>query len=48
MTAPGLVGREGESRHLAGLPDRGRSLTIDSGWRTVAGECSGWPGTQGR
>ena len=24
---------------LAEFPDRGHSLTIDSGWRTVAGEC---------
>jgi hypothetical protein len=33
---------------LAGFRDRGRSLAIDSGWRTVAGECPGWPGNQGR
>jgi hypothetical protein len=47
MTAPGLIGGERESRHLAGLPDPGHSLTIDSGWRTVADECPGWPRNQG-
>jgi hypothetical protein len=43
-----------QSRHsgavteLAGFRDRGRSLTINSGWRTVAGEYPGWLGKQGR
>jgi pimeloyl-ACP methyl ester carboxylesterase len=27
---------------LAEFPDRGHSLTIDSGWRTVADECLSW------
>jgi hypothetical protein len=42
-----------QSRHcdavteLAGFRHRGRSLTIDRGWRTVPGECPGWPGKQG-
>jgi hypothetical protein len=44
MTAAGLTGRERESRHLAEFRDRGRCLAIDRGWRTVAGECPGWPG----
>ncbi|TVZ06807.1 hypothetical protein EAS64_05510 [Trebonia kvetii] len=28
------------------FPDRGHSLTIDSGWRTVAGECLSWMAKQ--
>ena len=32
---------------LAEFPDRGHSLTIDSGWRTVAGECLSWLAKQG-
>jgi hypothetical protein len=42
-----------QSRHsaavteLAGFRHRGRSLAIDRGWRTVAGECPGWLGKQG-
>ncbi len=27
--------------------DRGHSLTIDSGWRTIADECLGWLAKQG-
>ena len=29
------------------FPDRGHSLTIDSGWRAVAGECLSWMAKQG-
>ena len=32
---------------LAEFPDRGHSLTIDSGWRAVAGECLSWLAKQG-
>jgi pimeloyl-ACP methyl ester carboxylesterase len=32
---------------LAEFPDRGHSLTIDSGWRAVADECLGWLAKQG-
>jgi pimeloyl-ACP methyl ester carboxylesterase len=32
---------------LLEFPDRGHSLTIDSGWRTVAGECLSWMAKQG-
>jgi pimeloyl-ACP methyl ester carboxylesterase len=32
---------------LAEFPDRGHSLTIDSGWRAVADECLTWLGRQG-
>jgi pimeloyl-ACP methyl ester carboxylesterase len=32
---------------LAEFPDRGHSLTIDSGWRAVADECLAWLGKQG-
>ena len=32
---------------LTEFPDRGHSLTIDSGWRTVADGCLGWLATQG-
>jgi pimeloyl-ACP methyl ester carboxylesterase len=32
---------------LAEFPDRGHSLTIDSGWRAVADQCLAWLGTQG-
>jgi alpha-beta hydrolase superfamily lysophospholipase len=32
---------------LAEFPDRGHSLTIDSGWREVAGECLSWLAKQG-
>ena len=29
------------------FPDRGHSLTIDSGWRGVADECLAWLAKQG-
>jgi pimeloyl-ACP methyl ester carboxylesterase len=32
---------------LAEFPDRGHSLTIDSGWRAVADECLSWLSAQG-
>jgi pimeloyl-ACP methyl ester carboxylesterase len=32
---------------LAEFPDRGHSLTIDSGWRAVADECLSWLAKQG-
>ena len=32
---------------LAEFPDRGHSLTIDGGWRTVADECLSWLAKQG-
>ena len=32
---------------LTEFPDRGHSLTIDSGWRDVAGQCLAWLGQQG-
>ena len=32
---------------LVEFPDRGHSLTIDSGWRQVAEECLGWLAKQG-
>jgi pimeloyl-ACP methyl ester carboxylesterase len=32
---------------LAEFPDRGHSLTIDGGWREVAGECLSWLAKQG-
>ena len=32
---------------LVEFPDRGHSLTIDSGWRAVAGECLSWLAKQG-
>ena len=32
---------------LAEFPDRGHSLTIDGGWRAVAGECLSWLAKQG-
>jgi len=32
---------------LVEFPDRGHSLTIDSGWRAVAGECLSWLTKQG-
>jgi alpha-beta hydrolase superfamily lysophospholipase len=32
---------------LAEFPDRGHSLTIDSGWRAVADKCLAWLGEQG-
>jgi len=32
---------------LAEFPDRGHSLTIDSGWRAVADQCLTWLGKQG-
>jgi pimeloyl-ACP methyl ester carboxylesterase len=32
---------------LIEFPDRGHSLTIDSGWRAVAGECLSWLAKQG-
>jgi pimeloyl-ACP methyl ester carboxylesterase len=32
---------------LIEFPDRGHSLTIDSGWRAVADECLGWLAKQG-
>jgi pimeloyl-ACP methyl ester carboxylesterase len=33
---------------LTEFPDRGHSLTIDSGWRAVADQCLAWLGEQGR
>jgi dipeptidyl aminopeptidase/acylaminoacyl peptidase len=33
---------------LAEFPDRGHSLSIDSGWRAIAEHCLTWPGKQGR
>ena len=32
---------------LTEFPDRGHSLTIDSGWRAVADQCLAWLGKQG-
>lgn len=32
---------------LAEFPDRGHSLTIDSGWRAVADDCLSWLAKQG-
>lgn len=32
---------------LVEFQDRGHSLTIDSGWREVAGECLSWRAKQG-
>jgi pimeloyl-ACP methyl ester carboxylesterase len=32
---------------LTEFPDRGHSLTVDSGWRAVAGECLSWLGKHG-
>ena len=32
---------------LTEFPDRGHSLTIDSGWRAVADQCLAWLDEQG-
>ena len=32
---------------LTEFPDRGHSLTIDSGWRAVADDCLSWLAKQG-
>jgi pimeloyl-ACP methyl ester carboxylesterase len=37
----------GAITELIEFPDRGHSLTIDSGWRAVADECLTWLGKQG-